>query len=374
MKSTGQQVVENLATTYTNGDEAQLRQLLAARDKTIAALIRRVYSAQTGEDSGLQLFRGNALLQKTLDKQTAEISQLRQTLALKANEEVSLLQYQAQLERNLAEASRVEAMGRLAGGIAHEINTPCQYVGDNLRFIADNIARLLPLLAATGSPLQTGQSVQSGTGSGSLEIPEDLDFLLLELPTAIQQSIEGMEHIASIVRSMKELCHRGNGEKFPVDINHCLQTAVNVSRSETKYVAEVKTDFAADLPRVPGIAAELGQVFLNLIINAAHAIEDKLGSHPGQQGQIHLLTRFDDEHVVIEIRDNGCGMPAEVRQRIFEPFFTTKREGRGSGQGLPLVHSFVNQRHQGRIEVESEVQVGSTFRILLPVGQRLTNR
>lgn len=338
-------------------DPAQLERLLEAREKTIAALMRRVHRQQTGEDSGFELFRSSVVLQKRLHHQDDELSQLRTRLAAEVEAHQEALQHRARLERSLAEAGRIEALGRLAGGVAHEINTPTQYVGDNLRFLAGCVEQIARVL-------EWAQQHAPETVFGDGTTAADIEYLRNEMPEAIRQSLEGIENIGGIVRSMKELCHPGTKTKAPVDLARVLETAVKVSRSEWKYRAEMQLELDPSLPTVPGFASELGQVFLNLFVNCAHAIEDRGPSH---HGRITVRTRRDHDHAVVEVQDDGCGMPEHVRKRVFEPFFTTKKVGRGTGQGLPLAHSVIRQKHGGSIEVDSEVGVGTTVRIRLPL-------
>lgn len=340
-----------------------LRAAIAAKDKTIAALMKRVHSTQSGHASGFELFRASAFLQRRLESQNQDLERTRAQLAasVAAHEQESARR--AQLERDLAEASRIEALGRLAGGIAHEINTPAQYVGDNLRFLQESLARLLPvLLRAHADP--------SGLGAPDLQQLDacnDLDFLREEMPKAIAQSLEGMDHISNIVRSMKELCHPGGGNKVPVDLNRALQTAATVAKPELKYRAQVVQELEPNLPRTLGYASELGQVFLNLIVNASHAIEDAGICKDGNLGVIRLRTYSESDCVVAEVEDNGCGMPDNVKAKIFEPFFTTKEVGRGTGQGLAIARSVICQTHGGSISVESTLGNGSKFIIRLPI-------
>lgn len=359
----GSGIEEAVGEPFATASVDELRALLAARDKTIAVLTRRVQRAQSGEDSGFELFRASAFLQKQLEHQDKELSLLRQRLATEVKAHQDEVGHRARLERSLEEAGRVEALGRLAGGIAHEINTPTQYVGDNLRFLQDCLVQLAPVMKWLAAAREGGSD---GVAAAPPECP-DAAYLAAEMPAAIRQSLEGIEHIAGIVRSMKELCHPGGKTKSPVDVNRALQTAVNVARSEWKYRAEMHLALDAQLPHVPGFAAELGQVFLNLLVNAAHAIEDRRGRTGGGIGNIRLRTRAEGQWVAVEIEDDGCGMPPEVQKRIFEPFFTTKAVGRGTGQGLALAHSVVHQKHGGRIEVDSAVGKGTTFRVRLPI-------
>jgi PAS domain S-box-containing protein len=275
-----------------------------------------------------------------------------------------------QLEIQLRQAQKLEAIGQLAAGIAHEINTPTQYVSDNTRFLKESWAAVQELLA-----LARQMHAESAAGvTPEATIAElhrrietaDLDYLLGEVPRAIEQSLEGLQRVSRIVRAMKEFSHPGSEEKRAVDINKAIETTITVARNEWKYVAEMETRFDENLPLVPCHAGEFNQVILNLIINAAHAIAQVVGDGSQGKGKIVISTRQGQEWVEIALQDNGEGIPEEIRSRIFEPFFTTKPVGRGTGQGLALAHAVVVRRHNGRIWFETEVGKGTTFFIRLP--------
>ncbi|MCW8908645.1 MAG: PAS-domain containing protein [Sedimenticola sp.] len=276
---------------------------------------------------------------------------------------------QAELQRELHQAQKLEATGQLAAGIAHEINTPAQYVMDNLKFlrgaqreICSLLQPVLPLLDTL--PREGVDSALLGQISRTREEIE-LDYLMEEIPLAIEQSLQGIGDVASIVRAMKEFSHPGEGEMIPTDINHLLQNTLTVSRSEWKSLATVTTDLDPDLALVPCNAGELGQVFLNLVINAAHAIEALEGCRPGE---IHISTRSRDGQLLVEIEDNGVGIPEANRERIFEPFFTTKEVGRGTGQGLSISHHIIVNKHAGEIGVSSQEGNGTRFWLCLPLA------
>jgi len=270
------------------------------------------------------------------------------------------------LESHLAHALKLEAIGQLAAGIAHEINTPAQYLGDNLRFLADAFRDLDVLLRPLADRLRDeGGALDLETlVAGAREI--DLAYLREEIPQAIRQSLDGIARISEIVRSMKEFSHPGGREKAPADINAALRSTITVSRNEWKYVAEVETDLAPDLPPVRCRIGEINQVFLNLIVNAAHAIADKVGDS-GEKGRIRITTRRDGNEVEVRISDTGTGIPADVQPRIFDPFFTTKEVGRGTGQGLAIARATVEKGHGGRLTFETTPGEGTTFVLRLPV-------
>ena len=274
-----------------------------------------------------------------------------------------------ELERQLAQAQKLESIGQLAAGIAHEINTPIQYIGDNASFLEDAFRDLLSLIETrqnSNAPLPNGAHADSFPVT-SRSIEEGvLNYLRREVPKAIAQLIEGVNQVSRIVRAMKEFSHPGAVDKVPVDINRAIESTVLVSKNEWRYVSEVTTDFDPDLPHVPCVAGEFNQVILNLIVNAAHAISDVV-SGSESKGRIHITTRRLDTGVEIRISDTGTGIPQSIRSKIFDPFFTTKPVGKGTGQGLAIAHSVIVQKHNGVLTFESEPGSGTTFIIQLPL-------
>lgn len=275
------------------------------------------------------------------------------------------------LESQLAQAQKLESIGQLAAGIAHEINTPTQFVGDNARFLQDAFTDLRTLLAKYGQLLE---AVRAGSPTSELlaEVEAaareaDVDYLMDEIPKAIEQSLDGVGRVAKIVRSMKEFSHPGGKEKQAADLNKVIESTITVARNEWKYVAELVTDFDPSLVPVPCLVADFNQVILNIIINAAHAIAEVVDQNAGEKGTITITTRQDGDWAEIRISDTGAGIPAESRSKIFDPFFTTKEVGKGSGQGLAIAHAVVVKKHGGIISFETEVGRGTTFIIRLPV-------
>ncbi len=293
--------------------------------------------------------------------------------------EVELREYHRNLEKVIHERSRelleaqrkvlqnekLASVGQLAAGVAHEINTPIQYVGDNLRALSDSFADLNALVAKYR---ELAELVRSGGHApeaiGAIDAAEqdyDLQYILEDTPRAIEQSLEGVERVAHIVRAMKDFSHVDRGEVARVDINHALETTLTVARNEYKYVADIVTDWG-ELPAVKCHASELNQVFLNLVINAAHAIADT-----ARRGTITISTRADGDQVEIAIGDTGTGIPEDIQAKVFDPFFTTKGVGRGTGQGLNIAHQIVVGKHRGSLTFETELGKGTTFVIRLPV-------
>ncbi len=276
------------------------------------------------------------------------------------------------IEVQLRHAQKLEAIGQLAAGIAHEINTPTQYIGDNTRFVRDAFGDLSQLLALHEKLLDASKQ-QAVTPELLSEVETarqtaDLPYLMQEVPKAIHQCLEGIERVATIVRAMKEFSHPGTGQKSAVDLNHAIESTITVARNEWKYVAEVVTQLDPSLPPVPCLAGEFNQVILNLIINATHAIADVVGGAADGKGTITISTKPDRDWVEVRIRDTGAGIPEKIRTRIFEPFFTTKGVGKGTGQGLAISRSVIVDKHGGTIAFETEVGKGTTFIVRLPLA------
>jgi len=280
------------------------------------------------------------------------------------------------LERQLLQSQKLESIGQLASGIAHEINTPTQYVGDNARFLQDSFGDFFQLIEKQNQLLQGAKqgNVSTEAIKGVEETMEeiDIDYLLEEVPKAIRQSLEGVARVAEIVQAMKEFAHPGVEGKSPVDINKAIESTITVARNKWKYTADMETNFDPDLPKVPCLAGEFNQVILNIVINSAQAIAEMMGNESTQKGKITISTCLRDEWVEIRIADTGPGIPEEIRPQIFDPFFTTKDVGVGSGQGLAISHSIIVDKHGGTIDFETEVGKGTTFIIRLPVDVKMT--
>ncbi len=272
-----------------------------------------------------------------------------------------------QLEQRLGQAAKLESVGQLAAGIAHEINTPIQYVGDNTRFLQDAFRDLLvPLARIRESAAADGDgeaAVRETVADIRRSLGEDADYLLQEIPRAIDQTLDGVQRVATIVRAMKEFSHPGE-DKVSMDLNKAIETTVTVARNEWKYVADLVLDLDPSLEPVQARPGEINQVILNMVVNAAHAIAAKV--REGGKGVIRIATRDLGETAEIAIADNGTGIPAAIRHRIFDPFFTTKEVGKGTGQGLSIAHAVICRKHGGTVDVESTEGEGTTFRIRLP--------
>ncbi len=276
------------------------------------------------------------------------------------------------LQSRLLHTQKLESVGQLAAGIAHEINTPTQYIGTNIDFLQDGFKDVVTLIDAYQRLLVAAKN-NNVTPALIQEVEESLEvadwaYLAQEFPLAIAQSKDGVHRISTIVRAMKEFSHPGSKDKIPLSLNDLINTTLIVSRNEWKYVADVETDFAGDLPQVPCLSDEMGQVFLNLLVNASHAIATQLGDNPnGQKGRIDITTRHTDTQVEIRLQDTGCGIPSEILEKVFDPFFTTKEVGKGTGQGLAIARDVIVNKHGGTLEVESDLGHGATFIIRLPI-------
>jgi PAS domain S-box-containing protein len=271
------------------------------------------------------------------------------------------------LETRLLTAQKLEGIGLLAAGIAHEINTPTQYVQDNTQFLHEAFRDITALLLSIQETIGTRDDA-SADAIRKILATQDIEFFLEEVPRAVQHSLEGLERVSAIVKAMKEFSHPGTGRKRSVDLNHAVRNTFTVCRNEWKYVAELELDLDEDLPPVACHLDELNQVVLNIVINAAHAIAEKLGGDATELGRIRVTTRRDGEWVDVRIADTGTGIPEHARNRVFEPFFTTKGIGRGTGQGLAIAHSIVTDKHGGTLDFETKVGEGTTFIIRLPIG------
>ncbi len=274
------------------------------------------------------------------------------------------------MEAQLLQAQKMESIGQLAAGIAHEVNTPTQFIGDNLTFLKDaftDIAQLLEKYQALLAQVKKSDTALDLTEDLEAFLEEiEIDYLLEEIPKTLDQSLEGVRRVSKIVLAMKEFSHPGIKEKVMVDLNKAIETTLTVTRNVWKYVADVKTDLDPHLPEILCMPDEINQVILNLIVNAAQAIEEAVDKASGEKGKITISTREGAEWIEIRIQDTGVGIPPEIQNRIFDPFFTTKEVGKGTGQGLAIVHDTVVNKHAGQIFFETEVGKGTTFIVRLP--------
>lgn len=273
-------------------------------------------------------------------------------------------------ELELLLSQKLGSIGQLTAGIAHEINTPSQYVNDNLAFLTDNLIELLSFVKSTYGLLTTDldgdidkEQVESLKNSYS---GGDIDYLLEEIPLAIKGSIEGMKQIQALARAVKQFS-RHSEEKTGLNLNDAIANTITISRAEWIDIAVITTDFEDELPEILCSASAINQVLLNLIVNSAQAIRERFSGN--EPGSIEISSHHDDGMVFITIKDNGAGISQEIQNKIFTPFFTTKTAGEGTGQGLAIAQKIITMSHGGQLLLDSIPGQGATFTIVLPVNQ-----
>lgn len=273
------------------------------------------------------------------------------------------------LEKELATSQKLEAVGQLAAGIAHEINTPSQFISDNLLFMKESVDELFDLVGDLDTIFEEDKKEIIYKKYQELIEQADVGFLKEEIPSALDQSYDGINRIAKIVRAMKDYAHPGESMEVS-DINHAIQSTITISKSEWKYLAELETDFANDLPLVECVVSDINQVVLNMVVNAAHAIGEKYEDSENKLGKICVSTACAGENILITIEDNGNGMPEHIQAKVFDPFFTTKSVGKGTGQGLSIAHNIIVNKHGGELSLESKQGEGTKFYIYVPIKQK----
>ncbi|HEY6179120.1 MAG TPA: ATP-binding protein [Kofleriaceae bacterium] len=356
-----------ICSAYSDHSWSDLRARLGARESLL--ILKKPFDT-------LEVVQcAHALTTKwTLARQVrAHVDELEATVASRTQQLVQAnlklaehIRVRERMEAELRLSQKLEAVGQLAAGVAHEINTPIQYVADNLQFLRDGMTTLskmatdmLVAAAAARSPA-TAALVD---GLEALASSADLDYLSQEIPGSLDSVRDGVARIANIVRAMKELAHPGPREASAMDLPRALQNALDVTAATYRYVADVETEFA-ETPPVICFGSDLNQVFLNLIVNAAHAMEDKQAG----RGRLGVRTRVDGDQVEIAISDTGAGIPEAHRERIFDAFFTTKEVGRGTGQGLAISRTIVVDRHGGTLTFDSQIGIGTTFYVRIPLA------
>jgi signal transduction histidine kinase len=266
---------------------------------------------------------------------------------------------------------KLESVGRIAAGVAHEINTSVQFISDSVRFVRHAL-RDLPLALADYRALAAGVLSGRDVAAAAKKASEtdeaaDVDYFLKNAPDALDRALDGIGRVGSVVKSMTEFAHPDTDTKADIDVNRAVRSTLNMARNEYKNVADLETHFG-DVPPVHCHAGDINQVVLNLVLNAAHAISDSVGDS-GSRGRITVRTRVIGDFVEVSIADDGPGIPESVRGRIFEPFVTTKEVGRGTGQGLALSRGIVVEKLHGSLHFETETGRGTTFFIRLPVSE-----
>ena len=343
---------------------ADLERKLAAREKTIKVLIARQLNASVPQTTMLNTLEQSISLEKVVARKTQELARERAQL------EEALSQLKSAQTR-LLQAQKMESIGQLAAGIAHEINTPTQFVSDNINFLRSSFAPLFQLL-------DLAQTIADAAKSGAIA-PEmisafaaatneaDLDFMHEQIPMALDQSADGLARIATIVKAMKTFSHSSGEVIQPENLEAIVRTAVIVSQNEWKSVADLKIEVAPGLPLVPCLRDEIGQLVLNLVVNSSHAISARKAKGDPSDGHITIAIGCADQNAELRFTDNVAGIPEAIRNRVFDPFFTTKPVGVGTGQGLAIAYSTVVERHHGQISLESEVGRGTCFLVRLPL-------
>lgn len=280
---------------------------------------------------------------------------------------------QKRLERQLTDARQLESLGRLAAGVAHEINTPMQYISDNVEFLSESTAQVFELIDLVQSQLATLQADSEELKPQSLPQPPSLEsadkklsFIREQVPRAIRDCLVGSRRVIEIVTAMKVFTHPGNNGFVPTNVNDLILSTTSITRNRWKYCATVELDLAAELPHIRCLPSEINQVILNLLVNAADAVVERYGTSDEVRGVISISTRRVSGGIAMEVRDNGCGIPEENSSRIFDPFFTTKEVGKGTGQGLTLCYGVVCNKHGGTLTVDSKQGEGTTFKVFLP--------
>ncbi len=343
-----------ICTAYSDHDWSDLIETLGTCDRLL--ILKKPFDVIELRQMTVALAEKWRLERKALSHQT-DLEELvsERTEALRLE-----MDARARQEVELRQANKLQAVGELASGIAHEINTPIQYVGDRLYFIQEAYQDLVQALEVRDAAL--------GENAAVAEVDEEIemDFLREEMPKACEAALEGVGRVANLVRAMRDFARADQVEKTPSDINQAIRDTLVVCHNSYKYAADVETDLG-DIPLAECHIGELNQVFLNLVVNAAHAIEDKQGDDGGPRGTITFRTRKLDEFVEIRVTDTGGGIPESAQERIFDPFFTTKEVGRGTGQGLAIARSIVVDKHGGDLRFETEAGVGTTFVILVPL-------
>jgi signal transduction histidine kinase len=330
-----------------NRVEERTLELTRTNQELTSEIAERLRAAQALDDSRAELVRANRALQAEMHERE-------------------------RVEAELGMAQKLEAVGRLASGVAHEINTPVQFVSDSVQFVKTGFADLSGVIAklriANHAVLDGAPSCEAAAQAREAEGEADLAYLLEQAPLALDRALGGLDQVASIVRSLKAFAHPDAKEMSAVDLNRAVESTLVMARNEYKYVADAVTELG-ELPLVMCHPGEVNQALLNIVVNAAHAIGDVVGSS-GAKGRITVKTQLDGEHVAISIADTGTGIPDDIRSRIFDPFFTTKEVGRGTGQGLAMVRSIIVDKHAGALNIDSVVGCGTTFEIRLPIEGR----
>jgi len=274
-------------------------------------------------------------------------------------------------ERALA-FEKWRTLGRLAAGIVHEINTPTQYIAGNVQFFSDSFRSMQMLLKQHDDLLEAAKAgmVPEATlqEMAAARDKADVNYLWREVPRALRDTLEGVERIAKIVNAMREFSQADKEHQVSVDINALIQSAIIVTRSEWKYVADIVTDFDESLPCVECFSGGFNQAVLNLLLNATEAVAERIDPDSDEKGRIAVRTQHDDSSLLLQIEDTGCGIPDDIKSKIFNPFFSTKSGRSKRGHGLALVYETIVREHHGELTFESQPGTGTTFTVRIPVS------
>jgi signal transduction histidine kinase len=270
---------------------------------------------------------------------------------------------------HLMQASKLQTVGRLAAGLAHEMNTPAQFVADNLHFVSRAVTSIQELLAPIRAWAIDGVGDAQATADATARAwqKHKIDYFLEEVPSALSQSKKGVERIASLVSELRAFAMPDGETRRPADVNEALKNMVAISRSDWQRCAELSLDLDPVLPPVPCLLGELKQAFLNILDNATQALNGAYGGEP-RHGKIEITTHTVEGGIEIRFSDDGPGVDATIKDQIFDPFFTTKSVGAGTGQGLTVAHNVVAEKHNGRLSYEPSPSGGACFKVWLPVS------
>jgi signal transduction histidine kinase len=313
----------------------------------------------------------NESLEVTVKERTHDLSVVNDELKDELRRKIKSEEEKDRLRHELQHSQKMQAIGTLAAGIAHEINSPLQFTNDNVDFISNSVDEIMKLVNTYNRLLMTCHTDEDKVNA-KIQIAElvkkiNFDFISHEMPEALSQTKDGISRIRKIVNAMKNYSNFNNEEKKPANINETLENAELITRNEWKYHAEVENEFAPDMQYLNCYEPELNQVFMNLLVNAAHTTKDAVDQKIIKRGKITVRTSTRNNNILISINDNGLGIPKEYQERVYDPFFTTKEVGKGTGQGLSIAHKIVVERHGGKIWFETELNKGTTFYLEVPI-------
>ena len=367
--TSGDELAELGVTFNSMADKIQqsMARIRSAHKETEITNQQLVKEVATRKQAELELAAHSDTLEEMVTVRTRELEQ-------EVSERKQALEDLKKTQVQLLHSEKLAGIGQLAAGIAHEINTPIQYIGDNIRFFQESFQDFNTHVKYSDQLLHNSEGLQLTTFIEKMNESKekmDLDYLREEVPLALEQTLKGVDRVAVIVKSMKNFSHPGEKDKTYENINEAIENTLTVSSNEWKYVAEIDINLDPDLPQVPCFPGELNQVFLNMVINAAQAIGDSVNLEENTKGLIRIQTRKVENDVEISISDSGSGIPKEVQDKIFDPFFTTKVVGKGTGQGLAISWSVIVDKHGGKIWFDTN-KTGTTFFISLPISEMTT--